>query len=220
MRNSKYFSIAGIILFLFSSFISARDFRVNMMPNGAKNGCLNCHVTSFGGDERNAFGKAVEARVSPGGTQQFWDATLAKLDSDGDGSTNGLELQDPNGTWKPGQTNPGTASLVTLPGDPASKPAATAIADLKMPVTYKLEQNYPNPFNPTTTIKFSIPNSGFTELSVFDITGREVSSLVNNNLTAGSYAVEFKAGELASGIYFYRIQSKDFVDTKKFVLLK
>lgn len=211
---------AILLIILSFNLVIAREFRVQQIPNGSKNGCLNCHVDPNGGGTRNAFGKAVEARVSPGGNQEFWDATLAKLDSDNDGFTNGQELQDPNGIWKPGQSNPGNASMVTLPGNADSKPTAIESENFELPVTYRLEQNYPNPFNPSTTIKFSLPNSGFTQLSVFDITGREISSLINKNLSAGNYTVEFNAAELASGIYFYRIHSKDFVDTKKFILLK
>lgn len=216
----KYFLCHLFVILIISSIIEARPFRVGMIPNGSKNKCANCHIDPAGGGPRNLFGQAVEARVTPGGTEQFWDATLAKLDSDGDGFTNGQELQDPNGTWRPGQANPGNFSLVTNPGDPASKPAATDVAEMKMPVTYKLEQNYPNPFNPSTTISFSLPASGFTSLIVYDVTGKEIKSLVNKNLSAGNYSQTFYSDGLSSGIYFYQIKSNDFLQTKKFILLK
>lgn len=91
--------------------------------------------------------------------------------------------------------------------------------------SYQLFQNYPNPFNPTTTIKFSIPVNGFVTLQVFDMLGREVKSLVNNEMTTGFYSYDFNASDLSSGIYFYRIQVNgakgvEFVNTKRMVLVK
>ncbi len=92
--------------------------------------------------------------------------------------------------------------------------------------SYKLEQNYPNPFNPSTVIKYSIPRStelhsvSQTTLKVYDILGNEVATLVNENKSAGNYEVKFDASNLASGIYLYKLQSGDFVQTRKLMLLK
>ncbi len=88
------------------------------------------------------------------------------------------------------------------------------------PTNYFLFQNYPNPFNPTTKIKFGLHDNAFTKLKVYDIFGREVSTLVNEELNAGYYEFEFNARYLSSGIYFYKIQAKDFTSVKKFVLIK
>lgn len=85
---------------------------------------------------------------------------------------------------------------------------------------YKLSQNYPNPFNPSTEIQFRIAESGFTTLKVYDMLGREVSTLVNNNLTSGSHTVQFDASNLASGIYIYRLVSKNASLTRKMSLIK
>ena len=85
---------------------------------------------------------------------------------------------------------------------------------------YSLSQNYPNPFNPVTNIKFSIPTGSVVKLTVFDITGREVATLINQNLNAGSYTADFDASKLSSGIYFYTITAGDFTDTKKMMLVK
>lgn len=90
----------------------------------------------------------------------------------------------------------------------------------QIPVSYSLMQNYPNPFNPSTTIKFSIPQRGFAKLVVYDINGRIISTPVNNDLNAGSYDIFFDASNLSSGIYFYKLESGSFVDTKKMVLIK
>ncbi len=89
-----------------------------------------------------------------------------------------------------------------------------------MPETYKLSQNYPNPFNPTTNIKFSIPTSGNVKLVVFDVLGREVTTLVNEMKTAGNYVVDFDASSLSSGVYFYTLESGNFTQTKKMLLVK
>ena len=96
----------------------------------------------------------------------------------------------------------------------------------EVPVKYLLQQNYPNPFNPTTKIKFSIPGHqvGQTFLSVhlciYDILGREVATLVNDKLSPGSYEVTWDGSNFSSGIYFYRLQTNDFTQTNKMVLIK
>ena len=86
--------------------------------------------------------------------------------------------------------------------------------------TYDLAQNYPNPFNPSTTIKYQIPNAGNVTLKVFDILGREVTTLVDEFKSEGRYEVNFNAGKLASGVYIYSIKSNDFTASKKLLLLK
>ena len=88
------------------------------------------------------------------------------------------------------------------------------------PETFSLSQNYPNPFNPTTKISFALPKSGFVSLKVYDILGKEVATLVNSNMSVGSYSFEFNASNLTSGIYFYRLESNGFIDTKKMMLIK
>ncbi len=88
------------------------------------------------------------------------------------------------------------------------------------PLRFNLEQNYPNPFNPTTTIRFELPRATQVNLSVFDILGREVSVLVNDRTDAGVYEVKFDGSNLASGVYFYRLQARDFVQSKRFLILK
>ncbi|MFA7289238.1 MAG: LamG-like jellyroll fold domain-containing protein [Melioribacteraceae bacterium] len=89
-----------------------------------------------------------------------------------------------------------------------------------IPNVYSLSQNYPNPFNPTTTINYQIPKEGIVQLRVFDILGREVSTLVNEVQTPGNHKVNFDGKYLSSGVYFYRLTSGSFVSTKKFILIK
>jgi hypothetical protein len=89
-----------------------------------------------------------------------------------------------------------------------------------LPVRYALEQNYPNPFNPSTKIQFSIVHRQLTIVKVFDVLGREVATLVNELKEPGTYTVQFNASSLASGVYFYRLQAGNFVQTKKLLLLR
>jgi hypothetical protein len=93
-------------------------------------------------------------------------------------------------------------------------------AEKELPTEYRLEQNYPNPFNPSTTIQFSLPRSGFVTLKVFSILGEEVATLASEELPAGRYTTRWNANGLPSGVYFYRLQTGDFAETKKLVLVK
>jgi 5'-nucleotidase len=99
------------------------------------------------------------------------------------------------------------------------------IDDDETPAEFRLEQNYPNPFNPSTKIEFRIADFGFVTLKVYDILGNEIATLVNEEKQPGTYEVEFDShsGEvrnLASGIYFYRIQASEFMDVKKMILIR
>jgi hypothetical protein len=99
-------------------------------------------------------------------------------------------------------------------------PVATSARPLNVAVEFELYDNYPNPFNPSTTIKFELPKSSHVSLTVYDILGREVSVLVNEKREAGAYEVKFDGSNLASGVYFYRIQAGSFVQTKQLLLLR
>ncbi len=90
----------------------------------------------------------------------------------------------------------------------------------ELPNKYFLSQNYPNPFNANTIIRFQIKDSRFVKLKVFDLLGREVATLVNEYMQPGTYEVRFDAGDLPSGVYFYRLQTEFFTETKKLILLK
>lgn len=92
--------------------------------------------------------------------------------------------------------------------------------DITKPVNYSLNQNYPNPFNPTTTISYSIPRDGLVSLKVYDILGNEVATLVNELQAAGSREIQFNAGNLSSGVYYYKLVSSEFSSIKKLILMK
>jgi hypothetical protein len=89
-----------------------------------------------------------------------------------------------------------------------------------IPANFELSQNYPNPFNPTTNIQFSLPKNSNVKLVVYDILGRVVSQLIDKDLTAGNYKINFNASNLASGTYFYSLHAGDFVSVKKLMLVK
>ena len=90
----------------------------------------------------------------------------------------------------------------------------------QLPLEYALYQNYPNPFNPSTTVRYDLPKATFVTLAIFDVLGRQISTIVEEEKPAGTYQVNFYMPNLPSGVYFYRFQTRDYVKTKKFVLLK
>ena len=100
--------------------------------------------------------------------------------------------------------------------------------EIELPSEFMLEQNYPNPFNPSTKIGFAISDFGFVSLKIFDVMGNEIATLVDEYKPAGSYEVEFTVGQsaaadspdIASGVYFYQLQTSNFIQTKKMLLLK
>jgi hypothetical protein len=96
----------------------------------------------------------------------------------------------------------------------------SAVSENKLPLVYQIDQNYPNPFNPTTNIHFVLAQASNVKLTVYNLLGQEVVTLVNNPLRAGAHTIQFDAGQLASGIYFYRLEAGDFVTQKRMVLLK
>jgi hypothetical protein len=96
----------------------------------------------------------------------------------------------------------------------------TSVEDELTPVAFSLEQNYPNPFNPATMIKFSIPEASTVSLKIYDVLGNEIASLLNEEKNKGTYEVNFTATNLSSGIYFYKLEAGNFVQTKKMILMK
>ncbi len=94
------------------------------------------------------------------------------------------------------------------------------ISTTEIPNTYRLSQNYPNPFNPSTTISFGLPKAGLTKLVIYDVLGKEVKTLVDEQRNAGTYEVNFDASSMASGVYFYSLTSGDFTETMKMLLVK
>jgi hypothetical protein len=96
----------------------------------------------------------------------------------------------------------------------------SSVINISVPDKFSLSQNYPNPFNPTTKIDYNLPTDANVSLKIYDVTGRLISTLVNEKKLAGYYTKEFDAVNIASGVYFYRLQAGSFVDTKRFVVIK
>jgi hypothetical protein len=109
-----------------------------------------------------------------------------------------------------------TASIIEAELTPASAEQINNI----LPQNFQLEQNYPNPFNPSTRIRYSIPEASFASIKVYDMLGKEVATLVNEEQSAGNYEVDFDATGLSSGIYFYKLQAGNFIETRKMTILK
>ena len=96
----------------------------------------------------------------------------------------------------------------------------TNVKDHNITADFSLSQNYPNPFNPVTTIRFSLPKKDNVEIKVYDIEGREITTLLNNTMSTGAHEVKFDGSHLASGVYVYRIRTSHFTESKKMILLK
>jgi len=101
-------------------------------------------------------------------------------------------------------------------------PTVTGIIQIpnELPTVYQLSQNYPNPFNPITKIRFDLPKNVNVKLTIYDMLGREIETLVNEPLNAGRYEVVFDASKYTSGVYYYRLNAGEFVETKKMILVK
>ncbi len=104
--------------------------------------------------------------------------------------------------------------------DSTGNPVGIININSEIPGHFSLSQNYPNPFNPATNIQFSIPNAGNVKLALYDITGKEVFTLVDGNFSAGTYTVGLDASKLASGVYLYRLESGNFSGIRRLVVIK
>jgi hypothetical protein len=113
-------------------------------------------------------------------------------------------------------------SYISLPVQSVSTGIFSNSGQPNVPLEYKLGQNYPNPFNPSTTIEYSVPQNSFVTLKVYDISGKEVATLVNTETSAGNYSLNFNADvyHLSSGIYFYKLTAGNEVAVKKLLLIK
>jgi aminopeptidase N len=134
-------------------------------------------------------------------------------------------MNDANGQMYSFYFNRQPTSLLFDPNNDIVLKTATLVVGINnelnaIPEKFALHQNYPNPFNPVTNIKFDLPKSSFVTLKIFDMLGREVATLVNEKRDAGTYSVDWKAGEFSSGIYFYSIKAGDFNETRKMLLVK
>jgi len=216
--NVRY-KIAISIVYLFSCFsLSARPERELQIPNGTKNSCVNCHNAS--NFALNSFGQQVFNNLtSPDALGKvIWEAIYA-LDADGDGFTNGQELQDPDGTWVEGLDNPGDISLVTNPGDANDFPTSVELSNLT-----KLEVSvFPNPSVEFINIALNSPYATRIQLDIVDINGKMVQNFEAIYLTEGENNIQLNFdinNQQPSGVYFINIMSDKFFTREKFAIQK
>ena len=203
-----------------------RSFRVNQIPNGSKFGCLTCHQAA--GGPRNSFGLEIQGQflnpVSSSG-MVVWEVDLAQLDSDGDGATNGVELLDPDGEWRAGDTNPGETDNVTNPGDANSVINTNVPTKIISPSTWMLSQNYPNPFNNRTHFHYQLPEAGSVHFQIVNTNGRVIWEKTRYHSQAGLYHIEWNGLnqnglDAESGIYVFVMRLKDQILHQKMLYLK
>jgi hypothetical protein len=114
----------------------------------------------------------------------------------------------------------GTLNAWTLIMDLVTNPVLIKPISQEVPSEFKLKQNYPNPFNPVTNFEFAIPKNSLVKLIIYDITGREIETLINGQLSPGTYKAEWNAIKYSSGVYFYKLSTDNFSETKKMILMK
>ena len=202
------------------SNLSARDFRVNQLPNGSKFKCSNCHVSSGGGGALNKFGQTVGSKYLNGGNV-VWNAELAALDSDGDGFTNGAELGDPNGEWKIGQANP-NVNEITNPGNPQSIPSDILENSVNSIACFaQINSVSPNPISTNSEIRYEIVKSGIFNIGIYNSNGILVDELYSGELNPGNYINQINnIDNYGAGVYFLVINYGKSNAIKKLIKLK
>ncbi len=184
---NRIFTTATAISFaILTNFtaIHSRPFRPEQIPNGTVNSCANCHVSPQGGGQLTPFGRTVSDDYLDINGDVIWNASLASKDSDGDGFSNGFELQDPDGEWTIGQPGPGDPKEVFNPGDAASKPSVDFVEMLNIASSVSIA---PNPFSDNTTIAYSLKQSGIVSIFIVSLNGEIIKNIFGNYIPAGKY---------------------------------
>jgi predicted CXXCH cytochrome family protein len=188
--------------------------------------CAGCHSDYYSSVDTSNHAKMFDYRGIQSATDSLINALQAKLNSmsHADSATTLFKEANYNLAAITGEGSHGihnTRLVQKLLRDALASFSPTAVEnDVQLPTKFELSQNYPNPFNPTTTISFSLPQSGNVKIAIYDITGKQVQMLVNSYYARGTFNVNWNAGSYASGVYFYRIESGSFNMVKKMVLLK
>jgi len=214
MKNLYRISIILVLMFLSWNMLSATSSLVSRIPNGSKFSCQTCHTSV---PSRNAFGNAFKNNGSR------WNATLAKLDSDGDGFTNGTELQDPNGTWTSGSI--GDVSLVTNPGDATSKPQGTGIDELFCMTGAFIGEvaAYPNPAVNLLKIDIDIHTAVYVKVNIISASGTHLRTLYSNYCPQSKLVLNWdmtdnNGQKLSRGVYLISIETSSGSLSKKILI--
>lgn len=216
----KYFTILFITVLITFSVSTGRSFRVNQIPNGNVNGCLNCHTSSAGGGKLNPFGTMVKNGYLINDNVN-WNADLANKDADGDGYTNGEELQDALGTWKSGNSSPGNPSFVSNPGNSISVPNTTRVEDFATKSGLTYHSLAPNPASNSTKISFSLLIEGLVEITLYDTRGNAIEVLYKGLMKEGFNVLNLNLdGNLNSGTYFINIRYNGFSWIEKLNIIR
>ncbi|MCB0748695.1 MAG: PKD domain-containing protein, partial [Ignavibacteriae bacterium] len=178
------------------------DFSLKVTDDKGGTNTTSGQVTILGSTNQYVIVSPASGSIEPGGSQKITLTLDAQSILEGT-YTGQVKIS----------TNGGT---INIPID--------YLVDIKkissVPENFSLSQNYPNPFNPSTVIEFTIPNSKKVKLKVFDALGKEVVNLVDEYKSSGKYSVNFDASNMASGIYFYRLETDGYIQTRKMLLLK
>ncbi len=215
----EYIILGSLVLGLMSA-ANARPVRVTQLPNGNVNGCANCHNSVNGGGSLNPFGTTVSKSFLSGGNV-VWGAELAAIDSDGDGQSNGAELQDPTGSWKSGSI--GDPSKVTNPGN---KLSVTDVIENMIASSYiKINNISPNPATINSRINFSVMQDGKLNISLFGINGNLVSTMSNQFYGTGNYSLSLadnnsNIANVTEGVYFIKISNGNISVFEKIIISK
>jgi hypothetical protein len=191
---------------------------VEMVSFTAKANRLNAELRWSTATEVNNYGFDIERRSvnSQSSTVNSW----RKIGfAEGNGTSNAAH----NYLYTDASISSGTYAyrLKQIDNDGTFKYSSEAEITIAVPKVVALNQNYPNPFNPTTTITFTLAQDGFTTLKIYDVLGREVTTLVNGEMKSGIVnTVSFNASNLSGGVYFSRLEAGSFVSTKKLILIK
>ncbi|MCX6148641.1 MAG: T9SS type A sorting domain-containing protein [Candidatus Kapabacteria bacterium] len=212
------FTIVVFIVYLVNFNVSiSEEAWVLRIPNGSKNTCMNCHSSLLGGKNTViAFGAAFRTNGLT------WNATLAKLDSDGDGFTNGQELQDSAGVWKRNTADPGNSKLVTNPSDKNSKP--TSVEENEN-FSFEILNLFPLPVKEDFSLSIKIKRAGLLDISLYSIDGKFISSLYTGEKAEGEYNFNFNLqsasnSSLSNGVYFIEVKQNYAILRKRFVINK
>jgi dipeptidyl aminopeptidase/acylaminoacyl peptidase len=192
----------------------ARDGVPDWSPDGAKIAFLSGGGATLGICIMKSDGTNQQRLVSGGG-YPLWSPDGTKLIFATRSGISGIYVMNSDGTNQQQLTTGGDLFAVW-------SPRSTSLQLLRdeLPATFRLKQNYPNPFNPETTIKFQIPDAGVVTLKVYNALGREVATLVNEELKPGSHEATFDGSGLAGGVYYYRLQIGEFGETKTMAVVK